>query len=243
MRSRAGMNNWTAYRFATPIALILSLSLSLSGPGVVFADEQATLAVLTDQAFLRLHDEYVTLPNGTTERVARSTELLPYGWPAGQPKGIVEKQFIDEAIQSSSVEDLTAGIIYVFRNSDDGFDLVVPVKLDATSHVTFIYDPFVATEVSVWPSVWMNAHPACDGTGLGPTNCVGRGGPIGEGASSSCLLCDGWTTHQRCAEGDFEYKGMDQGSPKYCDTLDESNCVVGCEYGGTLFPRRRLVYI
>ncbi|NJN64690.1 MAG: hypothetical protein HC882_07295 [Acidobacteria bacterium] len=184
----------------------------------------------------------MTLPDGTTERVARSTTLLPPGWPAGQPKGLVEKQFIDQAVQSSTMQDLVEGIIFVFRNTAGGFDVVVPAKLDESSQVAFIYDPFADTEVSVWPTVWMTAHPACDSGGPGPTNCIGRGAPIREGGGSSCVLCGGWTTHQHCAEGIFEYVGMDQGSPKYCNSSNK--CAVGCEYDYLIiFTRRRLIYI
>lgn len=70
----------------------------------------ATQQQVADQAFMAMHYHYVTLPGGGSERLARSTMLLPEGWPTEQPKGLIERQFVDQAVAMTSSQELVSGV-------------------------------------------------------------------------------------------------------------------------------------
>ena len=109
------------------ILIIAALALALCTSVNAAPTEEDTLLVLADQAFAQLHREYVTLPDLTTERVARSDEFLLISWPLGEVKGLVKKEYIEQAFLSVGLDGLDEGLWLVFQVT--GLDEDVDVAL------------------------------------------------------------------------------------------------------------------
>ena len=95
----------SALLFAMPV------SQTLAAPPT----EEQTLLVLADQVHLAMHDEHVTRPDLTTERLARSSQQLPPGWPLGTPKGLLAKNHIEDVFLALGLDDLDEGAWVEFR--------------------------------------------------------------------------------------------------------------------------------
>ena len=167
-------------RILITAALALALCTSVNAQST-----EEHLLVLADQAFAQLHKEYVTLPNLTTERVARSDEFLLISWPLGEVKGLVKKEYIEQAFLSVGLDGLDEGLWLVFQVTglDENVDVLLFTRRTTAGVIEFksisaqVPDEWLL--ISSAPSecggdddVACTCHPtaACD---LG---CVGPGG-------------------------------------------------------------------
>ncbi len=197
---------------------IVSVAVILLSSLVAFADESSTLLTLSNQAFTALHNATVVLPNSTTERISRSTAQLPPGWPTGQKKGLIEKQYMDQAFQATSLAALSAGVIMSFVNVPENFTTYVTVYYHAPTQQLLFggYGVHPGRDLEQKLSTLSSGSNPCDSTSDN-IQCSGTDCPCGTGSR----VCD--CAGASCASGDiwFNTGEKDQWqNPIY-------NCVMG----------------
>ena len=152
----------------------LSMIWALSS---VAAAPPDTIQVLADQAFLKLHDIYVSNPNTfETERVARSTSKLPLGFPFGTFKGLVREEYVLQAFQSAGLTGLDQGRWMIFTIPDLDMDVVLYVKRDSNGEIQVV-------NVSGGKNTAILGILGCGGDDDFNCNCAGAG--------DSCDSCIG----------------------------------------------------
>lgn len=212
--------------------VIVSLALvGVAAFGAPFsrADETQTLLSLSAQAFNVLHGVVVTLPNSTQERISRSLQQLPPGWPAGQKKGLVEAQYMDQAFLSTSVAALTSGVVVTFYNEAEGFTTYVVVSYNTQTQQLSLggFGAHAGRDLSNdFSPLSTNGNP-CESEGDNFT-CSGSGCPCSTGSPTcNCghAVCGGADGYEKTGQQD------DYGNPIYaCVSLRCSHGaeVVGC---------------
>ncbi|RMG32905.1 MAG: hypothetical protein D6725_16770 [Planctomycetota bacterium] len=134
-----------------------------------YADDATELQRLADEAFEILHNVSVQLPDGTWERVARSTS------PSGELQGLILKQYVDEFFLAQTLSNLDHGWIAIFRNEAEGFDVAIRFRRDTEGNiqVDFAFADALGVEtVATAPYILGESDP-CDGE---TTTCTGHSG-------------------------------------------------------------------
>lgn len=189
-------------------------------------DEAQTLQVLADQVFQQLHDQYVTLPNGLTERIARSSQQLPVGTPPGTLMGIVAQTYVEQGFAGTTLAELDSGIWITFRNEAEGFDVAVLFRRNQ-QHTVDIVAKLAAVSIS---GVSMSPHTTggnpCESTGDNE-ECSGTSNLIDGAGNRQGATCSG-DSYQVRTDSEGEVVKDEFGNPIYDGAYGSR---VGCGSG------------
>jgi len=150
------------------------LALGLGCTPLLAASDEETLEILAGQAFMQLHETHVTLPDQTTERVARSNMRLPFGWQGGL-KGLIREEYIVESFLDKGLSAIESGTWLFFYIPDIEVYVAVNVAVDGNGEI-LIKAAYAADEISA-----VSTSPL-DGNGCG----TGEETPADDDFECSC---------------------------------------------------------